>query len=368
VMLFTLIFGFVLLMIPSAEVIIYPAQKQINTTIKLIADPSITQIDIENGRVPAVLQTLTITTRAGIPVTGSVDIPNTLASGTVLFTNQTDNPVFIPAGTVVGTFGLNPVKFRTTADVSVDGGKGNIISATIEALQEYGGPAGNIEANLITVVDGELANSIAVRNDSATRGGTIRQQGVVTKSDQDNLLLLAREKLRQTALTEFSTKLSGTQFIAPDSIKIVSDESLSYSAFVNDQADTLTLDISANVQAVVIDEQLARQAALASLSNKIPTGQQISPQSVAFTRGAIENTDAKEQVAFFMSAVGNIAVVVDMEQIKQRIAGSIVTDALERLDRDVLLDPRRPPEIKVWPEIFKRLPLLPLRITVTVKE
>jgi hypothetical protein len=301
-------------------------------------------------------------------VTGSVDVPSTLASGTVLFTNQGDNPVFIPAGTVVGTFGLNPVKFRTTADVTIDGGNGNNVSATIEALQEFGGPQGNIEANLITVIDGDLANTLAVRNDAPTRGGTIRQQGVVTKSDQDNLLLLAREKLRQTALTEFSTKLNGTQFIAPDSIKIIGDETLSYNAFVNDQADTLTLDISAQAQAVVIDEQLAKQAALASLSSKIPAGQQISPQSVTFTRGAIQNTDPNEQVAFFMSAAGNIAVVIDGEQVKRQIAGSTVADALDKLDRDYLLDPRRPPEINVWPELFRRLPLLPLRISVTVKD
>src|SRR6266852_4539499 len=43
------------LLVPSADVTISPAQAQIDTTVKLIADPSITTADVETGHIPAAL-------------------------------------------------------------------------------------------------------------------------------------------------------------------------------------------------------------------------------------------------------------------------------------------------------------------------
>jgi hypothetical protein len=86
------------LLVPSADVTISPAQAQIDTTVKLVADPSITTPDVETGHIPAALLVIDVSTQAIIPTTGSADVPNTLASGTVSFTNQTGDSVFIPAG------------------------------------------------------------------------------------------------------------------------------------------------------------------------------------------------------------------------------------------------------------------------------
>jgi hypothetical protein len=357
------------IVLPGADIMITPAQSQISTTVQLVADPTIPTVDVENGRIPASLVVIDTQTQASIPTTGSADVPSTLASGTVTFTNQTGTPVFIPAGTVVGSVGPPPTRFHTTTDVTVSAGVNQIAEATIEALQESGGPVGNVDSNLIINIEGPLNNSLSVRNPEATRGGTIRQQGIVVKTDADNLLILAREKIRQTSLAEFSPRLTGTQFIAPDSIKIIEErpEWISYSAFVGDAADSLTITLRARVQALVIDDQLARQASLAKLAAKIPAGQQVSPDSVTFTRGAIQGTDQKGQVVFLMSASANVAITIDTERIRRRIAGVGLSDAVNILERDWLLDPRRPPQIEVTPGFFGRLPLLPVRINVRVQ-
>ncbi len=360
----------VYIIVPGAEVTLAPAQGQINTTVRLTADPTLSKVNVESGQIPASLLVDDMQTVASIPTTGSTDVPNTIASGTVVFTNQTGTPVFIPAGTVVTSIGAKPARFRTTVDVTVDAGVGQTAEATVEATQDSAGPTGNVEANLIINIEGSLSNSVSVRNPESTRGGTIRQQGIVTKADYDNLLILAREKLRQDAVAEFSARLTGTQFIAPDSIKIVLERPdwMSYSAFVGDSADNLTLTFRAQVQALVIDEQLARQAALASLAAKIPPGQQISPNSVAFTRGAIQGTDSKGQVTFIMFASANVAVAINPDSVRERIAGTDIEDAMTILGRDWLLDPRRPPQIEIFPPIFGRLPLLPLRINIRIEE
>jgi hypothetical protein len=357
-----------LVLVPSAEITLTPAQAQISTTVRITADPKTAKVNVETSRIPASIVEIDIQTQASIPTTGSSDVPNTLASGIVLFTNQTGSPVFIPAETVVTTPGVPPVRYRTTADVTVEAGVGQTVEATVEATQDSGGPVGNVAANLIINVEGPLEKSLSVRNPEGMRGGTIRQQGIVTKADWDNLLILAREKIRQKALGEFSPKLTGTQFIVPASIGIIEErpEWTSYSAFVGDPADSLTLTLRARVQALVVDEQLARQATFANLTAKLPAGWQIVPETVSFTRGPLQNADAQGQVAFLMSASANDTVMISAERVRQRLAGSTLTEAINILQREWLLDPRRPPELKVWPTLFGRIPLLPIRIDVRV--
>src|SRR5579864_1606938 len=82
---------------PSASVYIYPARDQLTTTVKLTADPTIAIENVDTGHVPATLAKDIIVERlATIPTSGNSDVPNTIASGTVIFTNQTAQPVAIP--------------------------------------------------------------------------------------------------------------------------------------------------------------------------------------------------------------------------------------------------------------------------------
>ncbi len=368
--LFAVLLGLVLFVVPSADVVIIPAQRQINKTVRLIADPGITSVDVESGHIPAGLLVIDVTTQASIPTTKQQDVPASLASGTVQFTNQTSQQVPIPAGTVVKAIGANPPKFRTLKDVVVDAGVGQTVDVTIQATNDSAGPGGNVEPNLIINIEGPLADSLSVRNPEAMRGGTLRQQGIVTQDDWNNLLTLAREKIRQTALSQFSPRLTGSQFVAPDSIKIVEErpEWTSYSAYVGDPADNLVLTMRARVQALVIDEQLARQATLASLAANYPDGWQVLPNTVSFTRGPIETQQANGQASFLMSASASVAQAINLDLVRQQIAGASPTDALDVLNRTLLLDPRRAPQIQIWPGIFGRLPLLPVRINVTVQQ
>jgi hypothetical protein len=358
------------LFVPSAEVRIYPAQSQINTVVRLLADPAATAINVETGQLPAMVIIVDVKAQASIPTTGSRDIPSTLASGTVVFTNQTPQTLLIPAGTVVTTFGAEPARFRTVSDVTLSGGVGRTVQATIEAAPTSAGSSGNVDANLINFVEGPLAQSVTVRNPQPTRGGSLRQSGVVTKADYDNLLLLAREKIKQTSLADFNAKLTGTQFIAPDTIRIVREQPdwISYSADIGDPVNTLTLDMRAKVQAVAIDEAQARQATLASLSGRIPRGQQIVPESVQFTRGALQASQENDRVPFFMSAAGSVTARVNVEHLRQRLAGVAANEVPAILERELLLDPRRPPQIDLFPSLLGRLPVLPVRITIRVIE
>jgi hypothetical protein len=359
---------FLFLILPGAQVTIYPAQAQINTSLTLSADPDIQNVDVERLRIPAKLESIEISSQASIPTTGSADVPSSFARGDIVFSNLIESELTIPAGTIVSTSGREPARFATTREAVVAAGVGQEVRVPVQATDETSGARGNIEANLIVNIDGDLSDLLAVRNPEAMSGGSVREQSFVTRADYDNLLVLGRERVRQDALVRLSERLGGTQFVVPDSIEITNfgSEEVTYDAFVGDAADTLTITIRASVRALVVDEQSARGAALARLSVQIPPGRRLVLESIEYERGPVSVQGG--QTTFTLSASGNVAAAVDAEGVRQRIAGMDVQSALDTLNNGWLLDPRRAPEIEVWPAILGRLPVLPVRINVSVEQ
>lgn len=88
--------------------------------------------------------------------------------------------------------------------------------------------------------------------------------------------------------------------------------------------------------------------------------------SIQYERGPVRTENG--ETTFTLSASGNVAAAVDPERVRQRIAGMDVQTALNTLNQGWLLDPRHAPEIEVWPAILGRLPLLPIRIGVSVEQ
>jgi len=350
---------------PSASVHIYPARDQLTTTVKLVADPTIAIENVDTGHVPATLaKDIVVERRATIPASGNSDVPNTIASGTVVFTNQTAQPVAIPKGTVVTTLDAQrPIRFQTTADVLVDGD--GTVEATIQAMPDSAGPIGNIDAGLIAAVEGELAHSLAVRNPDPTRGGTLRPQKLVTQADQDKLLALVRDQIVTSAIADIA--LTPTQFIIPGSIKILEErpEWTTFSAFVGDPADTLTLTLRARIQALIVDELPARKAAFASLAKQLGN-RQIVLDSVTYQRGRVDPIDSNGQATFILTASGDAVSQIDAGQARDQIAGQSIGGAQNILESNWLLDPLRPPQIDTNLSLFGRLPVLPIRIDVSV--
>ncbi len=48
------------------------------------------------------------------------------------------------------------------------------------------------------------------------------------------------------------------------------------------------------------------------------------------------------------------------------MTGISTDEALRRLQGELLLDPRDPPQIETWPGWFGRMPFLPVRIDVRI--
>lgn len=363
-----LVIGVGLLSLPGATVTLMPARDFVRTAAIITADPALpaTGIDVERGVIPATTYRAEIVERATIPTSGVQTLSAAPARGTVVFINRGSDPVEVPAGTLVSSSAGTPSVFHTLNDITVPAGAGEQAEASIEAIPESVGEAGNLDIGLINTIVGGLSEQVEVRNLAPTFGGETIAIRTVTEADREALIATLRQQLQNRAFNELPARASGSQFIIPDSIRIAEERSdwMTFDHAVGEQADSLTLNMRAIVAATAVDEDLARQVAFARLTGDIPRGRSIQPESVTFERGMLESLDASGRATFTMTASGSALAALDVRALQERLAGMPVPEALAYLTSELDLQPGSTPDIAISPEWFGRLPLLAPRINV----
>ncbi len=111
------------------------------------------------------------------------------STGTVVFTNQTDETITIPAGTRLESMGAEPITFQLTDDVTVPAGVDNTAEASIEAVDGSLGSETNIRANAVTQLPSELQERVSVTNPTPTRGGVNDAFDMVGTRNYQDLLI-----------------------------------------------------------------------------------------------------------------------------------------------------------------------------------
>ncbi len=313
---------------PSATVTLTPASRQVYETVSIVADPDLTDIDIENRRMPASVVSLESTARVTVQSSGKESAGATQAQGLVTLSNASDQPILVPAGTVVSTSDIYPIRFETLIETTLPVGN-TPIQVPIQALLENSGATGNVDPGTINRVEATFADLVTITNPNATYGGALRERGIVTADDHERLIVLGRQQVLQRARDVLLHQLSGDQFLVPGSVMILEErpEWTVYSAFVGDPAESVSLDLRARVQAVVVDEQQAHQVAYAALAPYIQPGMEISLDALSFQRGDIVSIEGNGRVTFLMTVTGNVAVSIDEDYVRSRVRGLGVDSA-----------------------------------------
>lgn len=353
---------------PRARVSLTPASRQVFESVTIVADPALSDVDVEAARVPATVVQLEATARVTVSASGVETAGASLAQGLVRLRNTSDVPVLIPLGAVVTTSGTYPVRFETLLEALLPAGADAVLDVPVRALSQYAGAQGNVGPGAINRVEADFADVVTVTNPNATYGGAFQEVKIVTAADHERLLALGRQQVLQNARDLLLHQLSGDQFLVPGSERIIRErpEWTLFSAIVGDLADSVSLDLRAEVQAVIVDERQARQVAYAGLAPYVQPGLEIAPGALRFGRGDVLAVDDLGRVTFLMTVRGSVGVAIDPEAVSERIAGRSVADARRLLEAELLLDPAHPPRIEVWPAWFGRLPVLPMRIDVQV--
>ncbi len=358
--------------VPSAVVYVTPAQQRIEADVPVIADPNLTSrdVDVENGIIPAIVLRVEVEDRQSVPTTGVQALQTITATGSVVFINQTSSSITIPASTQVSTGTGTPIFFRTTADVTVPAGSGQEVEVGIEAMPTSAGRAGNVDSNLINTVVGPLEDSVNVINRVPTSGGETPTERVVSQQDRDNLLNLMRQQLQANAFVAMQPNLTASQFIVDETIRIAeerADETI-FSAEVGDITDTLSLSMRVVVEAVAVDEDLAQRVVFAYLSNQIERGRVIEPESISYSRGPVSIDSQAGTILFTISGNAMDRAQIDAELLRNRLAGRTIDNAIQYIVDEIDISDGSLPQIDLSPGLFRRMPVLPMRIEVVIND
>jgi hypothetical protein len=349
--------------IPGATIIFEPEIRPIEVRQQIVVDPQLESIDNSGASVPGRVLTSIQEWQAEVETTGTIEVPDSPARGSVVFVNKLEEPITVPTGTQVRTSRSERVVFQTTEDVDVPAEVGGTAEVEIVAVEP--GPQGNVAAGLINRLDGSLATQLEVRNLEETSGGSARLEGSVTDADHQRLRSQVLQQLQVRALADMEGLLLDNEFLAKDSLRLVRTIHETYSHYPGEQAQNLTLEIRAELQATAVNETLAVGLVYEEMADAVEPGFELVPESMAFSSGEVLGVDGEGRVSFEMIGEGLMAARLTSEDLVSAIAGQKEGVAASYLYERLPL--RDYPTVRVWPDWFGRLPYLPVRISTQVE-
>lgn len=353
--------GVASILVPSATVTIVPESRIISDSAEVILDPSVTTIDYINAIVPAGNYRQEISGTVTVNTTRKATAPADHASGVVTFSNVQGTETTIPIGTVVATTSGVTQRYSTTITATLPAGFNARVNVPVRALRP--GPEGNVRALQVNFIEGPLSAQARVVNLNGLGGGTIKDVNIVSFDDRATARQLLNADLKQKALGVLQKAAEDNVYIVPASVEvIVLGESWDH--LVDDPSDTLTLKMDAVASGIYANLNDLEAFAQRRLLSNMPQGYQVLPGTLrveADPSARVEGTSVILRVRGALLATP----IIDRGKLLDNLEDLQVADARAKLESRVKL--AEPPEIKITPSWWSRMPFFRFRTTLFVE-
>jgi hypothetical protein len=300
-------------------------------------------------------QSARITSRAAVPLA--------TAQGIAHFENLTLTPLVVPAGTVIYGVGPAGVRYSTLSESRLDGEVGAAADIPIRALDA--GEVGNAPANTIQGIEGDLALSASVTNPDPVTGGADRSAIVASEADRQELRSQLLRTLDDRALSKLQTMVSGGDLLLPDTVRLEKVVAEAFDPQPGHAGDSLTLSMSADFDAQFVSGDDLHRFAEASLNSSLPQGFRPLPETLQVRVADTPIADGQGRSRFTLDSSWTIARDIDTGQANMLVRGLSPAAAARRLETAFPLV--RAPQIGLRPAWWPWLPLIPIRIAVSVQ-
>ncbi|NMC11642.1 MAG: hypothetical protein GYA34_02035 [Chloroflexi bacterium] len=349
-------------LMPTANIILEPEIISQEVTVQVAANPDQKSVKI-SGAIPAQMISVIVEGRDQISSSGTIEIDDQPAIGSVEFSNLTDKAVTVPKGTIVRTPGDLPVRFTTQKEITVEAGYGITNSVPVRAIKP--GIIGNLEEGSLTIIEGTLGINLLVNNPSPTSGGNTRTSPAPSASDKTQLFEKLRSALVQSALTEVNGQLKKGDILLsskPASIKVIDqifDPEEDY------PADQLKLTLQLECSFLVAQAEDLLKLATLSMDVNLPKNYSVIEDSTNIKNMTAPIGSGNHTYRWQIIANRNIQAIIDPAQAISLIIGLPPEEAIHRLDQNLPL--RDTPQIILTPSWWRRLPFLPFRMNISIQ-
>ena len=347
------------LLLPSAEIQIPPQGQRVENTLEVQANPQVEYVHV-SGLVPAHEVTTSVEKRATLPASGTMQIPDTFAIGTVIFSNLTPRAITIPQKTILSTNDATPTYFVTLSKVIVPAGLGEEIEASIQALKP--GRDGNQLVGAIAAIGSSLGADLKVTNPEPTTGGADLTIPAPTADDREELAQEVIEELEANALDLIKDKISPEDVLLSTAPLIKEIELQDYFPAEGQPGDELELTMRIQFSAwVVRGEDLRALGQKTMAASQTRDGFQPVPETLQIlnlTTPILQGEEAHWDILVMWQT----KAVWNTTEIRQLLLGQNPLQAQEILMEKYELE--HEPGISLSPAWWPRLPFLPFRIVV----
>jgi len=343
---------------PSAEILLSPSTEEQQVELTLVLDPE-AAAPSASGRVPALPVSLRLQGEMRLPTTGVVSVPHEAAAGSVQFANLTEEPLTIPAGTGLRTSDADPVRYLTAEEASLPAGAGSTSTARVQAVTL--GSAGNREPGEVTTVEGPLGLQVTVVNLEAIIGGTDEQRAGVSLADRSTALARLTAQLLEEAAAQLEASLEPGTVLTTSSLRVVHEFARTFDHEAGEASDSLGLSLDIEISGFAYLEADAEAAARLALEAPRGGVDEV-PGSFQLVRLSEPTTDARGTTSFLVRGRRLTAPSLNEDELRLLIRGRSPAEAMALLEGRLEL--AAPPEIRLHPGWFPRLPWLTVRLDV----
>jgi hypothetical protein len=351
------VFLMLLLVLPSIRISITPAVDQDEIQIQLpVSTDGALQTD--GTSLPVRKETVRLQAQDRIPTTGSVKIPSTYAQGSVTLTNLSNDPVSIPAGTLLGLKTGVAIQFATLDDVELPGGEGLQTTALVQA--DRPGSEGNIQGDAALEIIGPLNELVIASNPDPIVGGGETSRNAPDRSNLELLHDKLVAKLIEDASANITARLREGEILIPNSLSVVKLIVEVYDHAEGEPADTISLEMDAEIGGIVV-ERPALEAVI--LSDHFDPGQskhRIIPDSLTISRLEVSDDPASGGETLHLTATVLVEDLMDLNPLRARIRLKPIAKARQMIMEELKLT--SPPEMEIRPSWFPLVPLLDVQI------
>jgi hypothetical protein len=347
------------LFVPYAEIRLNPVSEMQNVTVPVTASKSVPSVLIA-GSLPVHEISVTVSGTQSARITSQSSIPQDKAGGIVRFKNLTQSDLAIPAGTIVYSVSPSSMRFSTLTDTRLAGSINAVVEVPIAATNP--GQVGNLPANSIQAIDGDLSLSAAVTNPSPTTGGTDRVTSAPSEADRRRVRDVLVGVLKSQAEKQIGNSIEAGDYLLTNTLTMGQVLEETYDPPAGKPGSLLTLNLRAEISGQYITHDDLTQLAEATLNAAIPKDFVPVSDTLTFHTGRVQDVDNGSASQFDLQMERRLVRQIDLLRVKAMVRGLTPPAAVQAMQSDLPL--AKTPEVDLQPAWWPSLPLIPFRITV----
>lgn len=349
------------ILVPGASITIVPESIVISESAEVILDPAVTTIDQINAILPAANYREEISGTVTVNTTRQATAPADHATGSVTFTNLQGTEALIPMGTVVATTSGATQRYTTTITATLPAGFNARANVPVRAIKP--GPEGNVRPLQINLIEGPLSAQARVVNVNGMGGGSIKEVNIVSFDDRATARTQLNAALKQKSLGVLQKAADENLYVVPASVEVIvlGEE---WDHLVDDPSDTLSLKIDAVASGIYADLRDFESFAERRLLSKVPPGYEILPGTLRVEADPNARMEGSSVILRVRAAL-LATPVIDKGRVLEGLTDVPIDDARKKLESRVAL--AKPPEIKITPSWWARMPFFGFRTVLFVE-